>query len=147
MNSLTLSVIALLVAVLVLLGWIVVLELRLRRFLKGGDGRSLEGTISAHGDALDELDAARRGILSTLEKIDMRMKKKIDGVRTLRFNPFGGTGQGGNQSFASAFLDEDGNGVVISSLYSREKVSVFAKPVVGRKSEFELSDEERAVLQ
>jgi len=43
-------------------------------------------------------------------------------------------------------LNEVGDGVVLSSLYSRERMSVFAKPVKAGKSEFELSDEEKEVL-
>ncbi|NIT70429.1 DUF4446 family protein, partial [candidate division KSB1 bacterium] len=59
------------------------------------------------------------------------------GVGTVRFNPFKGTG--GGQSFAAAFLSEHGNGVVISTLYSRERVSVFAKPIQSFASEYELT--------
>jgi hypothetical protein len=61
----------------------------------------------------------------------------------VRFNPFKGTGSGGNQSFATTFLNEENNGVVISSLYSREHTSVFSKPIKNGVSEYELSDEEK----
>ena len=43
-------------------------------------------------------------------------------------------------------MDEKGDGVVISSLYSRDKVSVYAKPLVEGKSEYELSEEEKDVV-
>ena len=39
-------------------------------------------------------------------------------------------------------MDEDGNGVVISGLYSRDKVGVYAKPLSKFSSEHELSTEE-----
>ena len=61
------------------------------------------------------------------------------------FNPF--PDQGSNQSFAIGMLDEEGNGLVISSLYSRERISVFAKPVKNGKSEYELSTEEKEALE
>jgi hypothetical protein len=54
---------------------------------------------------------------------------------------------GGNQSFATAFLNEDGDGVVISSLYSREHTSVFAKPVKKHSSEHEMSNEEKEAME
>ena len=44
-------------------------------------------------------------------------------------------------------LDEDGNGVVLSSLYSRERMSVFAKPIKNNKSEYELTAEEKEALK
>lgn len=127
--------------------WIVTLEQRLKKLAGGKNGASLEDTITANQRAIAELAKFRKTIEGELGRLDGRMKKKIHGAKTLRFNPFHGSGTGGNQSFATALLDEDGNGVVLSTLYSREKVSVFAKPIVYRKSEFELTDEEREVLK
>ena len=43
-------------------------------------------------------------------------------------------------------LNEDGDGVVLSSLYARDRMSVFAKPIKNNKSEYELSNEEKEVL-
>lgn len=138
--------VALIAAVLVLLSWIVVLELRIKKLLAGKDGRSLEDAFVGAQRSIAELMEARRAIETELRRHDERIRRKLHGVRTLRFNPWSGNGAGGNQSFATAFLDEDGHGVVISTLYSREKTSIFAKPVANRASEFELTEEERAVL-
>ena len=55
------------------------------------------------------------------------MKKASRGFETIRFNPF--PDQGSNQSFAVGMVNEDGDGVVFSSLYSRERMSIFAKPI------------------
>jgi hypothetical protein len=63
--------------------------------------------------------------LTTVEK---RLKKSIQGVETVRFNPFKGTGAGGNQSFSTAFVNEKGDGVVLTSMYARDRISMFAKP-------------------
>jgi hypothetical protein len=44
-------------------------------------------------------------------------------------------------------FDIDKNsGVALSSLYSRERMSVFAKPIKNHKSEYELTTEEKEVL-
>ena len=45
-----------------------------------------------------------------------------------------------------ALMNDESNGVVISSLYARDRMSIFAKPITGGKSEFELSSEEKDVL-
>lgn len=86
---------------------------------------------------------------TTLDIADLHSKslRTISSVETIRFNPFKGTGAGGNQSFATAMIDERGNGVIISSLYSSDRVSVFAKPISEFKSTFELTEEEDEVLQ
>jgi hypothetical protein len=65
----------------------------------------------------------------------------------VRFNPFKGTGSGGNQSFATAFISEEGDGLVISSLHSREHVSIYAKPLRDGRSDFELTEEEKKAVK
>lgn len=135
------------IAIIILVAWLILLERRIAKLVGGSDAASLEDTITKNQKELGELFAFKRAVEAEINEIDKRMKKKLHGVRMLRFNPFHGTGSGGNQSFATAFLDEEGNGAVLSSLYSREKVSVFAKPVVNRTSEFELSEEEKEVLK
>ena len=135
------------VAIILLVIWIILLERRIGRLLSGKSGGSLEGTIANNQRSLEQLFQFRKAVEDTLTKLDLRMRKKLNGAKTLRFNPFAGTGSGGNQSFATALLDEEGNGVVLSTLYSREKVSMFAKPVKNRTSEFELSEEEKDVLK
>ena len=123
------------------------LEKRINALLGGKSGISLEDAISSNREGLEGLLRFQKAVEAELARINDRIKKKLHGAKTLRFNPFHGTGSGGNQSFATAFLDEQGDGVVISSLYSREKVSVFAKPIKNRASEFDLTDEEKEVLK
>ncbi len=147
MNPSLVAIFLLGLAVILLIVWLVLLERRIGRITGGSDARSLEDTINQNQSQLEQLFAFRKEVLTELGAIDMRIKKKIHGVKTLRFNPFQGTGSGGNQSFATALLDEEGSGVVISSLYSREKMSVYAKPIKNRTSEFELTEEEREVLK
>jgi len=43
-------------------------------------------------------------------------------------------------------LNEENDGVVLSSLYSRERMSIFAKPIKNGKSEYELTEEEQNAL-
>ncbi|HEY4506072.1 MAG TPA: DUF4446 family protein [Candidatus Paceibacterota bacterium] len=137
---------ALVLITIVLVIWVIRLELRLRAFTRGKNGVSLEDSMSNLNKMLDRLFAHSEKTGKTIDDHDRRLKRTIQGVGTIRFNPFAGEGQGSNQSFATAFLSEDGNGVVISSLYSRDKVRVFAKPISGNQAEHELSTEERDAL-
>lgn len=113
---------------------------RLRRTLLGKNGSNMEDSIATLVKGMENLDKRATDVEDYIIKMDERLRRSIQKVQTVRFNPF--PDQGGNQSFTIALLDEQGNGVVISSLYSRDKVSVYAKPVVKYASEFELSTEE-----
>ena len=44
------------------------------------------------------------------------------------------------------FLNEEKNGVIISSMYSRDHISIFSKPIKNLISEYELTNEEREAL-
>jgi hypothetical protein len=63
----------------------------------------------------------------------------------VRYNPFEETG--GNQSFALALLDLDGNGWVLSSLHARSGTRVYAKAITAGRAESALSEEESAALR
>lgn len=117
------------------------------KLLKGKGSVSIEDSLVNIEKELKSLDGFKSKTEKQLSLDDKRIRRSIQAVKVMRFNPFKGTGAGGNQSFASAFIDEEGNGVVISSLYSRDRISVFAKGLSSFNSEFELSDEEREVIK
>lgn len=117
---------------------------RLRKVLLGKQGEDLEASIGTLIKGMENLDNRAGEIEDYIIKMDARLRQSIQKVNTIRFNPF--KDQGSNQSFSTSFLDEQGNGVVISSLYSRDKVSVYAKPIIKYQSEFELSGEEREAI-
>ncbi|MCR4399839.1 MAG: DUF4446 family protein [Syntrophomonadaceae bacterium] len=53
---------------------------------------------------------------------------------------------GGDLSFSLALLSDEGNGVIITGLHGREESRVYAKPVQGNSSRYQLSQEELEVL-
>lgn len=132
---------------LVFLLWNVRFEIKLRRFLSGKDSRSLEDTIVHIREGHDELHLFRKEVEQYLESVEKRLTRSIQGVETIRFNPFKGIGAGGNQSSSTAFLNESGNGVIISTLYARDRMSFFSKPIVNFSSIHELTDEEKKAIK
>ncbi len=127
--------------------WLILLAQKINRLLGKTGVADIEGVLaSIHGE-LQDLQEFREELEKYLETVEVRLKRSVQSVETIRFNPFKGTGDGGNQSFATAFIDEQGNGVVVSSLYSRERVSVFSKPLKSFESTLELTEEEQEVLQ
>jgi len=132
------------VSIIVGIVWAIVTERRLKRFFLGKKAKDLEDTIISLEKNIDSLKKAKEEMQKNITVIDRKVKKSIRGLETIRFNPF--PDQGSNQSFAIGMLDEEGDGVVISSLYSRERMSIFAKPIKNNKSEYELSMEEKEAL-
>ncbi|HEC30734.1 MAG TPA: DUF4446 family protein [Candidatus Yonathbacteria bacterium] len=141
------SLVGLALLTLILIVLVVRLQTKLRKLVSGKDGKSLECDIVGIQKNLESTSVEQKEIREYLRNIEKRLRRSIQGVGTIRFNPFKGTGSGGNQSFATALLSEDGDGAVISSLYSRERVSIFSKPIKKFKSEYELSTEEKHALQ
>ncbi len=131
----------------ILLGVAVIwLAVRVRRLTRGSDGKSLEATIVDMHKKMDMLADFRADSLAYFGDVEKRLNKSVQAIETVRFNPFHGTGDGGNQSFSTAFVSEHGDGVVLTSLYSRDRISVFSKPLVKFASTFELSEEEKEVV-
>jgi len=84
-------------------------------------------------------------ISKELENLKKENKFYIQKVGIVRFNPFKEVG--GNQSFSIALLDGNDDGVVITSLYSREGNRIFGKPIKNGKSEYLLSEEEKKAIE
>ena len=132
---------------LILLGavWMISTERRLKKIFLGKKAKDLEDTIAILETEIGKLNKTKDDVAKEISVINTKLKKSIRGLETVRFNPF--PDQGSNQSFAIGMLDEEGDGLVISSLYSRDRMSVFAKPVKGGQSSYELTTEEKEALK
>src|SRR3989344_5188494 len=146
LEGIFLLVFLIIVGIAILLGavWVITTEKRLKRFFLGKKAKDLEDTIIILEKEIVDLRKSKREIEKEISSINIKLQKSIRGVETIRFNPF--PDQGSNQSFAIGMLDEKGDGVVLSSLYSRERMSIFAKPIKNHQSEYELTAEEKEVL-
>ncbi len=132
-----------LVISIIAVGYAIALKIRFRRLALGRSG-SIEESIAILTRESKEAREFRGELEKYLKLAESRLRTSVRGVGVVRFNPF--TSQGGNQSFAAAFLDERGNGVVLSTLYARDRVGVYAKPVDNGSSSFELTEEEKEAV-
>lgn len=121
------------------------LELRFKKLMMGTQAKNLEEVMNILGHHVENLESTQKEINAHLITVDKRLDKSIRRVETSRFNPF--PDAGGNQSFAIALLNDEGDGVVLSSLYARDRMSIFAKPILKHASIHELTDEEAEVLK
>ena len=131
--------------IVILFSWVLWLQNKLGKLLVG-KSKNLDDSIALLTKEITELNKFKATAEETFKNNDARLKKTISGLETVRFNPFKGNGSGGNQSFATAFLNEEKNGVIISSMYSRDHVSIFSKPIKNLVSEHELTNEEKEAL-
>jgi hypothetical protein len=143
--ALAIAVIALLALVVVLWRRVAELGRRLASLTSAGDGRSLESTLHATLDKVGTLSAGVDQLKSRATVMEAVQRKAVQRTGLVRYNPFEDTG--GNQSFAVALLDADGDGVVVSSLHARQNTRVYAKAIAGGRSEAALSDEEAEALR
>jgi hypothetical protein len=134
------------IALLLALG----LALRVRRTgaaggQAGSADPSVERLLATERQRIDSLGAELAGVAEHLRRIEAQGQRAMTRVGIVRFNPFEDTG--GNQSFALALLDRRSDGLVISSLHSRQQTRVYLKAIRGGEAESALSDEESEALR
>lgn len=120
---------------------------RIAKLLHGKNAQDIDEVLIHIYKSISALDQFKQKTISDLNMMNGKIARSTQSIETIRFNPFKGNGTGGNQSFATALLNEQGDGVILSSLYSSDRVSIFAKPVSNFTSTFEVTDEEKTVLE
>ena len=150
--TLSLVVIVLVAAVVVLAIWVALLQRseamlrrRLRRVMPQGQSGGIDEILDRQLQRIDGLTERLDALNKLHHELEALTERTIQKVGVIRYNPFSDTG--GDQSFAIALLDAFGNGVVVSSLHSRTDTRVFAKPVQGGRSKYQLSDEEQDAIK
>ena len=151
-QTLSLVVVALVVAVVVLGAWVAwlqrseaLLRRRLRRVLPQGESSGIDEILDRQLKRIDSLTERIDALNKLHHELENLSQRTIQKVAVIRYNPFADTG--GDQSFAIALLDSLGNGVVLSSLHSRTDTRVFAKAVQSGRSKYQLSDEEQDAIK
>lgn len=138
--------------VLILIGWNIFLYIRLlwirkkiRIFLKGRKVKDLEEVISEQVKRMRGIEKDMKKLFKWNKDLQKISNISIQKVGVIRFNPFKDTG--GDQSFVIALLDSNNNGLVLSSLYTREGTRVYTKPIERSVSTYHLSKEEKQAIE
>jgi hypothetical protein len=99
--------------------------------------------------SLRDLEETKKQVINlqkVIEKMQLEERLHLARVGIVRFNPFADTG--GAQSFTLALLDNDNNGILMTSLYARTGNRWYIKSVrEGRGVDLELSKEEDAAIK
>ena len=111
---------------------------------RGANGASLEETIKACIASVEGIEKRNELITTHAAELHKKMSHSLRNAQTIRYKAYDASGS--NQSFSIALVNEKGNGVVISSLHTYDRMSTFAKPIEQYESMYELTEEELAVL-
>ena len=138
------ALVAIVIAVIALLG-----QRRVRASYRVFSQGSRDDVLTLLQRHIEEVRALR-GDVAGLRDHGYGLRDMLAGcisrVHTVRYDAF--DDMGGHMSFSSAFLDEHGDGMVITAINGRADTRVYAKAVRAGDSPHNLSDEEhRAIRQ
>jgi hypothetical protein len=138
-------VIILVVAIAVQASRLRTLYRRLAVLTHNGEGADLEGALTAHMRSVDDAVVRAGALEEAVGALQVRLPSCLQRVSLVRYDAFDDVG--GEQSFAVALLDAGGNGVILSSIYTRQDVRMYAKSVTGGQASHTLSKEEKQALE
>lgn len=140
----TLACIALVLNV-ILIFWVSKISRHYNSLTKGIDPKTLMNVLQGIQRTSAEHERLIGVTKNELQKLKMDGQLHIQNIVLKRFNPFSDTG--GDQSFILAMLDGNKDGVVITSLHSRENTRFYVKSVQGGVGiDHPLSDEEQKII-
>ncbi|MHB9095556.1 MAG: DUF4446 family protein, partial [Eubacteriales bacterium] len=116
-----------------------------KAMMQGMEGKDLETMLTAHLDAVNKALGKTREVESAYKAVRKMAERSIQHVGVVRFNAFSDTGS--DLSFSIALLDHNGDGLVLSSIFSRNESHAYAKPVSKGASSYHLSGEEEAAIR
>lgn len=140
----TILIIILSFLVIILFVWNIQTEKRLKTFWRGKSGANLENTFVSLIKDIEDLENKETELKKRVVILEDKIKQSIRGTDLIRFNPFKDAGS--NQSFAVAFINEEDDGVIFSSLYARDRMSVFAKEIKSGVAGQDMTLEEKETL-
>lgn len=141
-----------LILLLILTGWLLALSLKLRRLthllrrlIPEAPNQPLDRLLEQVLSKQEENRTHIAAIEQQVERLHLLLQGCLQRVGLVRFDAFNDTA--GQQSFSVALLDNQGNGVVITSLFGRTESRCYAKPVAHGSSTHRLSEEEQAAIR
>ncbi len=113
---------------------------------QGEKAKNLEQIVLENQKSWNSADNDINDLYQITTKIHELAHLGLHKIGMIRFNPFRDIG--GDQSFSIALLDGENDGLVISSIYSRDGVRVYTKAIQNNLSEkHPLTEEEKKAIE
>lgn len=132
--------------IVLLTSWIAYIHFRFNRLMQNAHKDNLENSLVGIYSFLEKNHGQNKEIISHLRVLDRKINTAPRGLGIILFKAFDGMKSGGGNSFALALLNEKGDGTVLSTLHSRERVNVYAKEIKNFTCAVLLTDEEQQAL-
>ena len=110
-----------------------------------GGGAGAADRLASVEQELGKQRAAAERVTGRVAELEALASTDVSRIGFVRYDAFDDTGS--NLSYALALLNRQGNGVVISSIYSRSDTRTFGKAVSGFKPAANASDEEMRAIE
>lgn len=138
-------ILILLVAVAVLFKSLSSMEKKYRRFMRGTNNKNLEELVISYLDKIDEVKSESNNLRESYNLLDRRIKGCIQRTSIIRYRAFEDVGS--DLSFSIALLDQANCGTILTGIYGRNESTTYAKPIDKGISRYDLSEEEKQVLE
>lgn len=120
------------------------LENKYRKFMRGVDNKNIEQLVISYLDKVDE-SKNRPSIWMNCIKAWKKNQRMLSKMSIIRYRAFEDVGS--DLSFSIALLDNNDDGFILTGIYGRNESTTYAKPIDKGLSRYELSEEEKHVLQ
>lgn len=121
------------------------LRRRIDSLTRGKDAESLEDTMLGFFEKIEALEDAEDKMHRDIRAIKENLKITYQKSALVKYDAF--REMSGALSYSLALLDKDNNGVMITSMYSREGCYTYAKDIKNGECELNLSEEEEEALK
>ncbi len=116
------------------------IKYKYEKFMNGLSDRNIEELLTTYIDKTGDLNEKTYKNETKINEMESKLKKCMQKMGIVRFSAFDNVGS--DLSYSVALLDENNGGVVLTSIYSRDNSTTYAKPVVNGNSKNKLSAEE-----
>lgn len=121
------------------------LRRRVDTLTRGKDTESMEDIILNFFERIEDLENEEKNTKNDIKDIKNNLKVTYQKTGLVKYDAF--REMSGALSYSLALLDKENNGVLISSMYSREGCYSYAKDIVNGESKLNLSEEEAEALK
>jgi len=117
---------------------------RISRFTSGRDGESLEGVIAKRFSEMRQIVKNEKQQNLDIKTVNDKFLTTFCKIGLVKYDAF--KEMSGKLSFALALLTENHDGIIISSMHSREGCFTYCKEISNEESYYILSEEEKLAL-
>lgn len=108
------------------------------------EGRDIIEVVAGYAQDVEELEGRADALDKRQQELFGLLGRSVNNVGVRRYDAF--EDMGGKMSFSAAFLDDHGDGVIITAINGRTESRTYVKRIDGGTSDHSLSSEEQAAI-